>query len=424
MEAEAESPITIPSPSPLLEPPPFPCSPEGIRGYGWIPLFEGVGEEILSQALADCAFLELPAGSVLLEPGQRNEAIYIVLGGNVVVHLSVEGQIGQAITIPIGQCIGEFSAIDGRPASALVRAETEARLLRLDRKIFLSRLITLPAVARNMMRCLTERTRLANQLALDAQRQCLELAQLRRELELARELQISMLPQQRPLFPDRPDLEISTLVEPAEKVGGDFFDAFFVGEHRLFISIGDGSGHGIAAALLMARTIGLMRVLAMTESSPGELLRQLNERLVEGNETASFVSVFCGFLDLRTWRLVYASGGHCPPLICTGEGVRELPQARGILVGAFPHRTFSCLEHTFRPGELLFLYSDGITEAENEQAVPFGVGGCRQVLQARQDQPLPELLEAVRRSLECFTGSEGLEDDGTMLVLRRPGVAP
>jgi sigma-B regulation protein RsbU (phosphoserine phosphatase) len=297
-------------------------------------------------------------------------------------------------------------------------AESRVRVLELDSTVFWSDLVALPEVARNMMRCLTERARLTNRLALQAQQERLELAHLRRELDFARQLQASMLPLQQPLFPERGDLEIAALIEPAATVGGDFFDVFLVRDDRLFLCIGDVAGHGIGAALMMARTIGLLRILAMTESTPDELLRRLNERLTEGNETCLFVTLFCGFLDLRSGELLFANGGHCAPLLCGAAGGEAIPLPAGILLGAFEDGAWSCRRLLLERGDRLFLYSDGIVEAEDRDGNPFATAGCVEVLGRQPDAPLRHQLSELRQRLRDFTGRDQLEDDGTMLALR------
>jgi sigma-B regulation protein RsbU (phosphoserine phosphatase) len=389
-----------------------------------IPLFRDVEHGVLESALKDCEKLHLPARTILLRPGQTNDRIFIILSGTVVVTLASDAERSHAIPIPIGQCIGEFSAIDGKPASAFVTAETDALVLVLSQEVFWSRLVTLRGVARNMMVSLTERTRLANQVALEAQRERLELAQLRKELNLARELQASMLPLHRPLFPERREIEICALMEPASSVGGDFFDAFFVSDHNLFVCIGDVSGHGITASLLMARTIGLLRILAFTERSPHELLARLNDSMVEGNETSVFATIFCGFLDVATGHFVYSNGGHCNPLLRGASGIEVLPLPRGVLVGAFPAMSYRSLTIELAPDDLLLIYTDGLTEAESAGGEPFSVSGCQDVLSRERHTPLPELLDRLREDLRQFTGRDTLEDDCTMLAVRRPVTAP
>ena len=390
-----------------------------------IPLFRDVREDVLLAAVHRCQLLPLQPGQVLLTPGQTNENIFIILAGTVTVHLGADSYRGKGIAIPIGQCIGEFSAIDGRPASARVRAEDDAIVLRIPQQVFWSDMVLLPGVARNMMISLVERTRLTNQLTLEAQREALELSHLRKELDLARGLQLNMLPPQGSLFSEHPDIEIATLMEPATTVAGDFFDAFFVDSHRLFVCIGDVSGHGLGAALFMARSVGLLRILANTEDTPDAVLRRLNDSLAEGNEAALFVTMFCGYLDVRSGLFTYSNGGHCPPLLQQDGEVRPIAMPKGALLGVFAGRPYQSLTLQLAPGDLLMVYSDGVTEAENIQGEPFGVHGCQRLLGEAGQLPLDALIQALRQNLRGFTSSQHLEDDCTLLLLRRrpiPGV--
>ncbi|MEO1003831.1 MAG: SpoIIE family protein phosphatase [Cyanobacteria bacterium J06638_7] len=376
-------------------------------------------EALLARLLSRCEVRQLESGSDLLLPGERNDTIYVLLSGRLMVHLSPEGEGAEGISVEVGECIGEFSAIDRQPVSALVRCQQEAEVLCLQGPFFWRRLVPLPGVARNLMRGLSQRVRTANRLTLEAQRERLELEHLRKELALARELQAGMLPQRHPLFPERPDLEVSARMEPAASVGGDFFDAFLAGDGRLFLCIGDVSGHGIGAALFMARTIGLLRSLVMGGGCPAAVLEQLNASLCQGNESCLFVTLFCGFFDNASGRLQYSNAGHCPPLLVGGGRAGELPLPRGPLAGAFPQARFSSRETLLERGELLFAYTDGITEAENGAGRPYGVEGCQRLLSRLQGAALPEILDELRRDLNRFCGERSLEDDCTLLLLRR-----
>lgn len=388
--------------------------------YKKIPLFRNVKRKHLKAAVSRCELLPLASGHVLLSPGQPNADIFIIVAGTVSVHLGADGYRGKGMAIPVGQCIGEFSAIDGRPASALVRAEDDAIVLRIPQHVFWSHMVQLPGVAHNMMISLVERTRLTNQLTLEAQREALELSHLRKELDLARDLQRTMLPPQGRLFAEHPDIELASLMEPATTVAGDFFDAFFVDSNRLFLCIGDVSGHGLGAALFMARTVGLLRVLANTESSPDAVLQRLNDTLSEGNEASLFVTMFCGFLDLTSGQFSYSNGGHCPPLLLHAGESHPIPLPRGALLGVFPGRTYRSEALQLEQGDLLMIYTDGVTEAENIAGEPFGVQGCQRLLAETGQAPLDALIDSLRQSLRGFTSSNHLEDDATLLLLRRP----
>ena len=386
----------------------------------WIPLFRDADEAAVSEILADCQVLLLPAGTPLLKPGETNHNVYTLLSGRIAAHLDANLSPDAAIAIASGECVGELSAIDGKPVSALVLALTDSRVLELPRDVFWHRLMALPGVASNLMISLVERMRRTNDVALKAQRQQLELSHLRKELDVARQLQASMLPLQRPMFPERNDLEVCGLMEAASVVGGDFFDGFFVDDDQLFFCIGDFSGHGIAAALFMARTIGLLRILAMSASRPDRLLETLNERLCLGNEANIFVTLFCGFLDVKSGSLRYSNGGHCAPLLYAGGQARPLAIPKGALIGAYPGLAYTSMECRIDPGDILFCYTDGVTEAHNGIGDEFSESRCLAILGQAGAHPLATMLDEVRREVARFTGSELLDDDCTMLAIRRP----
>ncbi|MCP9899844.1 serine/threonine-protein phosphatase [Cyanobium sp. Cruz CV13-4-11] len=269
-----------------------------------------------------------------------------------------------------------------------------------------------------MMISLVERTRLTNQLTLEAQREALELSHLRKDLDLARDLQLNMLPPQGCLFSGHPDIEVATLMESATTVAGDFFDAFFVDSHRLFVCIGDVSGHCLGAALFMARSVGQLRILANTETSPDAVLRRLNDSLADENEAALFVTMFCGYLDVTSGLFTYSNGGHCPPLLLQDGEVPPIAMPKGALLGVFAGRTSQSLSLQLTPGDLLMIYTDGVTDGE-----PFGVQGCQGLLAEADQAHLDTLIQGLRQSLRGFTSSQHLEDDCTLLLLRRRPLA-
>lgn len=389
------------------------------QGARWIKLFRDADPRRVDEALAHSEVLVLPAGVPLLRRGESNHDFFILLSGRLTAQVGGDASPETSIEFAPGECIGELSAIDGKPITASVLAASDARVLRLDREVFWNRLMLLPGVAENLMGTLTERMRRANEKALAMQREQLELRHLRKELELARELQASMLPLQRPLFPGRSDIEVCGFMEPASKVGGDLFDAFFVDGRTLFVCIGDVSGHGIAAALFMVRVIGLLRTLAADAMRPDKILETLNERLCAGNDTNLFVTLFCGFLDVQTGRFVYSNGGHCAPMVCDDRGAALLRVPRGMLVGVSSGTHYSSMERSLEVGETLFCYTDGVTEAEDAAGVQFSVERCLDGLRLGAASSLPGLLDDMHQQVVRHCGSALLADDCTMLAVRR-----
>jgi sigma-B regulation protein RsbU (phosphoserine phosphatase) len=389
----------------------------------WIPLLKGVDPVAALAAIGDSPVMEYQVGDELIRLGQLNDCIFILLSGSLAAHLQSNIREDQTIPIIAGQCIGELSVIDGQPASASVIATTDVRVLKLTSDVFWDRLMVVPGVARNLALTLSERMRRTNARALGVLREQLALEHLRRELDAARQLQISMLPLQRPMFPDRLDLDVCGLMEAASSVGGDFFDVFFLEDDRLFFCLGDVSGHGIASALFMARAVGLIRVLAMTTVEPDRLLDLLNQRLCIGNDSNLFLTMFCAVLDIRSGELQYSNGGHCAPILFTGGRSSLLELPKGPLIGAFAAARYSSRTLNLGVEDLLLCYSDGITEACSGSGEEFSERRCAEIVAALAGQPIPVdlnlLLDALHSAAAEFTGKTDFEDDCTMLALRR-----
>lgn len=389
------------------------------RDIGWLQLFRGADAAAVVEVLDECDVLVLAPGTPLLKPGEANDAVFILLSGSLSACLDSDRNPGATIPIIPGECIGEISAVDGKPVTALVIAATEARVLKVTPELFLNRLLTVPGVARNLLVALTERMRRTNDSMLEAQHRQLALQHLQKELRFARELQASMLPLRSPMFPERSDLEIAAVMEPAAEVGGDLFDAFFVDDHHLFICIGDVSGHGIPAALFMARSIGLMRIAAMGTLQPHEVIGKINDQLCAGNETNLFVTLFCGFLNVASGRLVYSNAGHCAPILVSGNGAASIPIPKGALVGAKPGLAYSALETTLNVGDTLVCYTDGITEARPAFGEEFSRERLIGVLRRESRLSPDALMQTVGREVAEFTGNNALDDDYTLLAVRR-----
>jgi sigma-B regulation protein RsbU (phosphoserine phosphatase) len=389
-------------------------------GIDAISLFRGAEPSAVIDAIRDCEIRILPAGAILLQPGEANDTIYVLLSGQLAAYLDSARLPDTGIPIRPGESVGEMSAIDGKPVSAFVVALTEARVLCLPGVLFWSRLGTIPSVTRNLLAALSERMRRGNEVMLEAQRTQLALEQVRRELSIARQLQTSMIPLRGRLFPERGDIEIAGTMNPASEVGGDFFDAFFVDDRNLFFCVGDVSGHGIPAALFMARTIGLIRIAAMGVCKPGRLLEHINEKLCAGNDANIFVTLFCAFLDVKSGRLAYANAGHCAPLVAHAGRASSLPIPKGALIGVIPGLGYAASEVELQEGVALVCFTDGIPEAESAVGCEFSQERLLSVSAAHSHQSVEDLLDSVERELAIFLDDKPPADDCTLLAVRRP----
>ena len=233
------------------------------------------------------------------------------------------------------------------------------------------------------------------------------------ELHIAREIQMALIPKTFPPFPDRTDLDFAASIVPAKEVGGDLYD-FFIRDEKLFFCIGDVSGKGIPAALVMAVTRSLFRATSAHETSPQRIVTAMNDTMSESNESNMFVTFFCGVLNLATGHLRYCNAGHNPPLALTDD-IRLLPVQANIPVGIMPSYVYSEQETQLRYDDSLLLYTDGLTEAENLQSQQFGLDRVESVLRSRRSSQ--EHLEAMQASVTKFVGEAPQSDDLTMLFV-------
>lgn len=239
------------------------------------------------------------------------------------------------------------------------------------------------------------------------------------ELATAREIQMSIVPKIFPPFPDRLDIDLYAMLHPAFEVGGDLFDFALLDDDRLYLAIGDVSGKGVPASLLMAVGKTLLKSSVQNLGIPSHALNQVNRELAEGNESSMFITVFCSVLNLKTGELVYSSAGHNPPLLARREGdVQRLDDATGLILGIIPEAEYEDRHLRLNHGDLLLLYTDGITEAMDPNSVPFGDDRLLEFLQHAHQQPARTLLDELAASVRAHAGDAPQSDDLTSLAAR------
>ena len=237
---------------------------------------------------------------------------------------------------------------------------------------------------------------------------------IEQELEFARVIQDSALPKNF-AFP-RDDFRIYATMTPAREVGGDFYDFFFVDQHKLAIVIADVSGKGIPAALFMMRAKTAVRGLAESGREPAEILYRANNLLCEGNDAEMFVTVWLGIIDLETGLMRCANAGHEYPVLMRAGGEYELLKDRhGLALAAMEKMKYKEYELQLSPGDRLFVYTDGVPEAIDSETIQYGTGRMIRVLNETKDESLETALTAVKKDLDCYVGDLDPFDDVTML---------
>ncbi len=245
---------------------------------------------------------------------------------------------------------------------------------------------------------------------------------IKSELAIARRIQMSLIPKAFPPFPDRPEIDVYAVLQPARDVGGDFYDYFFLDERCLCFFIGDVSGKGIPAALFMAITKTLIKTLARESSDIAELLGRVNHELCHGNDSCLFVTIFCGVLDVKTGELTYTNGGHLFPLLirkgCEAEFVSG---GRSMALGVEEAAVFAVDSLQLSPHDTLYLFTDGVTEAMDEAGNFFTEDRLRKDLSQCRHYSLPELVLRTLKKIHLFARNTKQFDDIAMLALRSFG---
>ena len=242
------------------------------------------------------------------------------------------------------------------------------------------------------------------------------------ELNVASSIQKAILPNVFPPFPERDEFQLYATMNPAKEVGGDFYDFFFLDDDRLALVIADVSGKGVPAALFMMICKIILKNAATQGGTPAEILTKVNRQISEGNQTNMFVTAWLGILDVTNGVLTTANAGHEYPAICRADGTFELfKDKHGFVIGGISGMQYKDETLTLQPGDTLFVYTDGVTEASNASEELFGTDRMVQVLNQSPHADPEELLDILMTDLRTFSGDTEQADDITMMALQYRG---
>jgi sigma-B regulation protein RsbU (phosphoserine phosphatase) len=241
------------------------------------------------------------------------------------------------------------------------------------------------------------------------------------ELDMAKKIQFSMLPSKFPAFPERTDFDIFATMTPAREVGGDYYDFFFIDDDHLALVIADVSGKGIPAALFMMITKVIVQSCAMLGKGASDILTKTNEALCTNNKTEFFVTVWIGIVELSTGKVTATNAGHEYPALMQNGKFDILHDKHSIVVGGVPEAKYKEYTIDLKPGDKLFVYTDGVTEAENSENKFYGMERLTSALNDNADKTPEGVVEGIQKSLAKFTGNADQFDDITMLCFEYKG---
>ena len=246
-----------------------------------------------------------------------------------------------------------------------------------------------------------------------------KLIALQQELDIATTIQTSILPKNFPAFPDRKEFDIYAKMLPAKEVGGDLYDFFLIDKYRLGVVVGDVSGKGIAAALLMAVCKTLLKATALKGIPADNVLSEVNNILVDESPSNMFVTIFYGVLDTRSGSFEYSNAGHNSPYLISNDGtINQLSNVGGLLLGAMKDVEYQSNVIMLKPGESVVFYTDGVTEAFNKNEEEFNEKRLEEVLLNKNGFAPKDFVQQVFEQLQNFTNGVEQSDDITCLALK------
>lgn len=242
------------------------------------------------------------------------------------------------------------------------------------------------------------------------------------ELRIANTIQMGMIPKSFPAFPDRSDIDLYAKLIPAKEVGGDLYD-FFIANDKLYFIIGDVSGKGIPASLLMAVTCRLFRSIASNSDRPERIMSSLNNSLADGNESNMFCTAFLGILDLKSGTLHYCNAGHNAPYMISKEGeVSAIPMTPNLPLGLFENFTYEGQQTTIRKGTMIYLFTDGVNEAENKEHQQYGDKRLTTMLKNLSSSTPNDIVENTINDVTLHADGAEQSDDITVMCITYPEV--
>jgi len=401
-----------------------------------IPFFTGLPEEELDRLTSEMTVVHLKPGELLFCEGDPGEHLYIIVKGDLEILKGPDTKDELVLnTIHEGEYLGEMSLATGAPRTASVRGRTDAVLLSMSRRQFDDLLHRHPELASVMVSVLSHRLDHTNvatfrdlteknhqlQKAYDelkaAQGQLIEKERIEKELQVAAEIQMSILPAE---LPTPEGYDFGGRILPARQVGGDFYDVFELSENKFGIVIGDVADKGIPSAIFMARSHALIIAEADDVTPPEKVLRMVNGHITRFEKSTQFVTTLFGVLDVLTGEFSYARAGHEPPLLLTPDGeVHRLPYKSGMALGLWEDIELDENSLTLPKGSLLVLYTDGMTDCRNPKGEPFGFVRVKNSIanlnKINAQAGCDELFDKLMR----YQDGSKQEDDVTLVAIHR-----
>ena len=400
-----------------------------------IPFFADLPPDELDHLMKELEVVNLQPGEILFHEGDPGEHLYIVVKGELEILMAPDTDNEMILNeIHEGEYIGEMSLIQsGGHRSASARARGEVITLSMSRTQFREMLKRHPHLANAMVRVLSQRLDNTNvqtfrdlsaknrqlQKAYDelkaAQEQLIEKERMERELKVAADIQMSILPDVLPLVDG---YDFGGRILPARQVGGDFYDVFELGKNKYGVLIGDVADKGVPSAIFMARAHALIIAEADDVTLPGEVLRMANGHITRFEKSTQFVTALFGILDTSTGKFSYARAGHEPPLLLTADrDVQRLPHQPGMALGLWDNILLDENSLVLPKGSLLIMFTDGMTDCRDPKGIPFGLERIKSTLSNLTKIDAQSGCNELFETLMDYQNGSKQDDDVTLLAI-------
>jgi serine phosphatase RsbU (regulator of sigma subunit) len=400
------------------------------------PLFSGLPEDEILRLSETLPVREVPPGTILFQEGDVGDRFYIIIQGQIEVIKALSTPEERLIGIRgPGEFVGELSLINRAGLrTASVRSLGPAHLWEMSHDEFDDLLHRQPSMAFELINVLSERLTAAHDSTIEdlqqknkeltrayeelkaAQAQIIEKERLERELQVAFEIQTSILPQ---TLPELAGYDFGAMRVPARAVGGGVYDIISLSSNKVGIVVGDVADKGVPSAIFMAQTHALLYAMASRNVSPAKVLQRVNQLLLKIGESSLFVTVLYGVLDKRSNTFSYARAGHELPIIITAGGQVELaPYDEGQLMGILDKPILDEQTVSIPPGGMVLLYTDGVTDARHANGDSFGLDRLTSELENLDDGSAQEQCDKLWQTLRTFQERTAQEDDVTMVTVR------
>ncbi len=400
-----------------------------------IPFFTALPPDELQRLVAELDVVNLNPGDILFREGDPGEHLYVVVNGDLEILMGPNTDDELILNVlHAGEYLGEMSLIQpGGLRTASARARGEVVLLSLSRDQFSDLLQRHPELSTAMVSVLSQRLDSTNVSTFrdlteknrqlqraydelkDAQEQLIEKERLERELKVAADIQMSILPN---VLPSHEKFDFGGRILPARQVGGDFYDIFVLGADKLGVLIGDVADKGVPSAIFMARAHALISAEADNAVTPGEVLRLANTHITRLEKSTQFVTALYGVLDTRTGEFSYARAGHEPPLLLhQNSGVERLPHKPGMALGLWENIVLDENSLLLPQGSLLVMFTDGMTDCRNPKGEAFGLERIQLTMAGLEGATAQASCDQLFDTLMMYQSGAKQDDDVTLVAI-------